>query len=112
MFDVIYLDASTCREYHAKENGCLGADVGPWVDGRRVVSFSTPLRAPAVVRKTLGMDVLRVREHSQAETLPDGSIVITSHPVLESPGGERFKTTATTKIEPLEDGGCQVLIRK
>ena len=100
-----------CREYHAKENDCLDADVGPWVDGRRVVCFSTPLRAPAMVRRTLGMDVLRVREHAQAETLPDGSIAIASRPVVESPGGERFKTTAITKIEPSADGGCQVVMR-
>ena len=112
VFNGIYLDASTCREYHAKENDCLDADVGPWVDGQRVVCFSTPLRAPAVIRKTLGMDVLRVRELSQAKSQPDGSIVITSHPVVESPGGERFKTTAVTKIEPLADGGCQVLTRR
>jgi hypothetical protein len=110
VFDVIYLDASTCREYHAKQNECLDADIGPWVDGHRVVCFSTPLRAPAMVRRTLGMDVLRVREQSQAETLPDGSMVITSHPVVESPGGERFKTTAVTRIEPLAHSGCQVLM--
>ena len=57
------------------------------------------------------MDVLRVREQSRAETLPDGSVVITSHPVVESPGGERFKTTAVTTIKPTANGGCQVLMR-
>ena len=37
LFALIYQDASTCREYHATENGDPHADVGPWVDGTRVV---------------------------------------------------------------------------
>ena len=78
MFSVVYLDASTCREYHAKENNDLHADVGPWVDGKRLVCFSTPLKAPAMVKRTLGLEVLRIREESEAAMQPDGSIVITS----------------------------------
>ena len=54
------------------------------------------------------MDALRVREQSHAETQPDGSIVITSLPIVDVPGGDRFKTTAVTRIDPRLEGGCQV----
>ena len=108
LFDVIYLNASTCREYHAKENDDPHAEVGPWVDGERLVCFNAPLRAPAVVKRTLGLEALRVREQSRAEHHADGSITITSHPVVDSLGGDRFKSTAVTRIEPQPEGGCQV----
>jgi len=78
------------------------------VDGTRVVCFAAPFNAPAMVKRTLGMDALRVREQSHAETQPDGSIVITSLPTVDVPGGDRFKTTAVTRIDPRPEGGCQV----
>ena len=112
LFGLIYLDASTCREYHAKENNDPHADVGLWVDGTRIVSFASPFKAPAMVKRTLGVETLRVREQSHAETQPDGSIVITSLPIVDVPGGDRFKTRAVTRIDPRPEGGCQVPVRR
>ena len=74
------------------------------------VCFTTPLKAPAMVKRTLQLETLRVREHSRAETQPDGSIVITSLPIVDVPGGDRFKTTAVTKIDPQPEGGCQARV--
>ena len=52
---LIFEDAAVFRQYHATANADPHADVGTWKDGRRTVSFCTPIQAPQIVKKTLGM---------------------------------------------------------
>ena len=43
--------------------------------------------------------------------LSDGSIRVTSKPVLDFIGGSKFSTSAVTCITPDNDGGCRVRLQ-
>ena len=55
-----------------------------------------------------GLESVRVREVSTVVRQPDGSIRVTSEPVLDFPGGSKFITSAVTCITPEGAGGCRV----
>lgn len=55
-----------------------------------------------------GLESVRVREVSTMVRLPDGSIRVTSEPVLDFIGGSKFTTSAVTCIMPDDTDGCRV----
>jgi hypothetical protein len=53
-YDAIYKDAHVFKAYHKDINKYDGAEVTPWADGQRTVTFGLALTIPAVVKKVVG----------------------------------------------------------
>lgn len=57
------------------------ASVGEWDGDQRTVSFTTPVDAPAMIKRLIGMDVIRVVETQRRAFGPDGSATLVSRVV-------------------------------
>lgn len=85
------------------------ATVSSWGgDGQRTVVFTTPVDAPAFIKRLVGKDVMRVEEEQLREALPGGGWRLTSRPAPDMPGGARFVTEAVFTFADAAGGGCQV----
>lgn len=109
LFDLAYGDDTTfLRSYHREVNAC-DATVSSWGgDGQRTVVFTTPVDAPAFIKRLVGKDVMRVEEEQLREALPGGGWRLTSRPAPDMPGGARFVTEAVFTFADAAGGGCQV----
>lgn len=110
-FSFLFGDHRFVKKYHKEVNEDPDAEVSNWsADGRRYVKFCAPLNAPAVVKKLVGSDSLEVTE-TQAYTRSGNCFKITSDPVIQNPGGERFSTVGEIILEPgRDDDGTFVTI--
>lgn len=70
--------------------------------------FTTPVDAPAFIKRLVGKDVMTVEEAQLREALPDGGWRLTSRPVPDMPGGARFSTEAVFTFADAAGGACQV----
>ncbi|KAL4437087.1 hypothetical protein ABPG75_004226 [Micractinium tetrahymenae] len=108
LFDLAYGDDTTfIRGFHREVNAC-DVTVSPWVGGQRTVVFTTPVDAPAFIKRLVGKDVMTVEEAQLREKLPGGGWRLTSRPVPDMPGGARFVTEAVFTFTDAAAGGCQV----
>eukprot|EP00246_Nothoceros_aenigmaticus_P007381 TRINITY_DN21137_c0_g1_i1.p1 TRINITY_DN21137_c0_g1~~TRINITY_DN21137_c0_g1_i1.p1 ORF type:complete len:314 (+),score=55.72 TRINITY_DN21137_c0_g1_i1:198-1139(+) len=102
-FSFLFGDHRFIKKYHKEVNEDPNAEVSSWsADGRRSVRFSAPLNAPAVVNKLVGADSLKVTE-TQEYTRSGNYFKITSDPVIENPGGERFSSVGEIILQPGRD---------
>ncbi|EIE24777.1 hypothetical protein COCSUDRAFT_62188 [Coccomyxa subellipsoidea C-169] len=79
-------------------------------DDVRIITFSVPLSGvPDVVKTAIGCSTLTIRETQQREWLVDGSLKVTSEPVLDIVGGSKFTTSAEFTVQSSADqSGCEV----
>lgn len=122
VFRAIWEDSSVWAGYH---HSCDHPDavVSPWQSDERRVTFSTPLKAPAFIKKLVGqwclqpfdtvfrrcvtcftwetfensaagVEVLEIIETQLLQRQADGSLVVESRPVLAAPGASKFTTHA------------------
>jgi hypothetical protein len=85
------------------------ASVGDWEGNERTVDFTTPVEAPAFIKRVIGRDAMRVVETQRRERLADGSATLSSTPVPDMPGGAKFATQAVLTFRTAPGGGaCQV----
>lgn len=83
--------------------------VSPWgADNKRTIAFTTPVDAPAFIKRLVGKDVMAVEEAQLREALPGGGWRLTSRPVPDMPGGARLVTEAVLTFTDAAGGGCQV----
>lgn len=75
-FDIIYKDDSAARLYHKEVNHDENITVTPWVDGRRTVEATMPVKLPETVKKFIGIG----RQQSFLETPWEGQERIRNHP--------------------------------
>jgi hypothetical protein len=121
VFDAIWSSEATLA-FHAEVNRDPQASATAWqaagaadsgVRRRRTVTFSTPVEAPAFIRRMIGKDVVLVVEEQVVEVggpgggAGPGALRVRSVPVLQIPGGARFATQTCFDLSNA-DGGCQV----
>ncbi|KAH8941893.1 hypothetical protein BDL97_14G069700 [Sphagnum fallax] len=111
VFSFLFGDGQFMRCYHKEANDDPDADVTCWTAaGERTVSFSAPLNAPALVRKFVGSDVLKVKEIQQYERV-GSCFTIRSNPTSDAAAADVFSTKGYIVLSPAEDGkGCAILI--
>ena len=68
--------------------------IGEWAADQRTLSFTTPVDAPAMVKRMIGKDSMRVLETQRRRFGADGSAAMTSLPEPDMPGGAKFATQA------------------
>jgi len=94
------------KRYHLEVNDDPHSTVSPWTpDNRRVITFHAPLKAPDMVKKVVGVDVLPVSEkqfirYDQATRV----VTVETEPLINIAGGERFKTNAVMVLQPAGSG--------
>ncbi|CAK9872951.1 unnamed protein product [Sphagnum jensenii] len=109
VFSFLFGDDQFMRRYHKVVNEDPDAEISSWTaDGKRTVRFTAPLNAPALVRRFIGTDVLRISELQQYERCGN-CFTVKSDPVVEGAAGELFSTTGNVLLEPSKTGtGCVV----
>jgi hypothetical protein len=85
-YDAIYKDPLVFKEYHRDINKCDGAEVTPWADGQRVVSFGLALTIPTVVKKLVGEQLGGVRGGLPAAGHPAARPAASTEPAASEPG--------------------------
>ena len=135
VFRAIWEDSSVWAGYH---HSCDHPDavVSPWQSDERRVTFSTPLKAPAWVKKLVGqccllyfdtlflqayfllhlggihtgVEVLEIIETQHLQRQAGGSLVVESRPVLAAPGASKFTTHALFSMTETVNGikSCKV----
>ncbi|KAH9544135.1 hypothetical protein CY35_13G101800 [Sphagnum magellanicum] len=111
VFSFLFGDDQFMRLYHKEANEDPDAEVTCWTAaGERTVCFSAPLNAPALVRKFVGSDVLRVTEIQQYERVGN-CFTVKSNPTSDAAAADVFSTKGRIVLSPTEDGkGCAILI--
>ncbi|CAK9221345.1 unnamed protein product [Sphagnum jensenii] len=109
VFSFLFGDDQFMRRYHKVVNEDPDAEISSWTaDGKRTVRFTAPLNAPALVRRFIGTDVLRISELQQYERCGN-CFTVKSDPVVEGAAGELFSTNGNVLLEPSKNGtGCVV----
>ncbi|CAM6028334.1 unnamed protein product [Sphagnum balticum] len=109
VFSFLFGDDQFMRRYHKVVNEDPDAEISSWTaDGKRTVRFTAPLYAPALVRRFIGTDVLRISELQQYERCGN-CFTVKSDPVVEGAAGELFSTNGNVLLEPSKTGtGCVV----
>ncbi|KAH9329681.1 hypothetical protein KI387_001789, partial [Taxus chinensis] len=110
-FSFLFGDHRFIRKYHGEVNGDRDVEVSNWSeDGSREVRYTTPLMAPNVILKVVGTDKLKVKEKQQFKRCGN-CFTITSDPIIDISGGERFVTRGELILSPGEkEQGCVVTI--
>lgn len=112
VYQAIWEDSSVWAGYH---HSCDHPDavVSPWQNGERRVTFSTPLKAPAFVKKIVGVEVLEIIETQLLQRHADGSLVVESKPVLAAPGASKFLTHALFSMSDEVNGkkSCKIEVQ-
>ncbi|KAL3132882.1 hypothetical protein ABBQ38_006801 [Trebouxia sp. C0009 RCD-2024] len=103
VFRAIWEDSSVWAGYHHK---CDHPDavVSRWQSDERKVTFSTPLKAPAFIKKLVGVEVLEIIETQLLHRQSDGSLEVESRPVLAAPGASKFTTHASFSMSEAVNG--------
>lgn len=70
------------------------------------LSYTTPVDAPAVLKRMIGTEAIRVTEAQSLSSDASGAIIVSSVPVPDFAGADRFVTQATTSIRDVT-GGCK-----
>lgn len=112
VFRAIWEDSSVWAGYHHK---CDHPDavVSRWQSDERKVTFSTPLKAPAFIKKLVGVEVLEIIETQLLHRQSDGSLEVESRPVLAAPGASKFTTHASFSMSEAVNGkrSCKIEVR-
>ncbi|KAL3149525.1 hypothetical protein ABBQ32_002305 [Trebouxia sp. C0010 RCD-2024] len=112
VFRAIWEDSSVWAGYH---HNCDHPDavVSPWQGNERKVTFSTPLKAPAFIKKLVGVEVLEIIETQLLHRQSDGSLEVESTPVLAAPGASKFTTHALFSMSETVNGrkSCKIEVR-
>ncbi|KDD75992.1 hypothetical protein H632_c404p0 [Helicosporidium sp. ATCC 50920] len=72
VFGALYVDPSFARAFHLDVNGDASPTIPDWDLDRRTVTFAAPVDAPAIVRRFLGTNSVRVHEKQRLELEIDG----------------------------------------
>jgi hypothetical protein len=104
-FSLIYLDTNLLKRFHSEVNLDDRASVPRWAGDRRTLRFSTPLDAPALIRRLVGTAVVHVVEEQVVRRLPGGGVEIESNPEPQIPGAANFSSLATLAMRDLPGGG-------
>ena len=101
------------KAYHAAINHDPEASIPDWdLDTRsRTLTYFKPLDAPAMIRKLAGADALRVVDTQSVsrQASPEGSILLSSNPIPEMPGANKFQAPVSMLYRRCADGSCEVL---
>ena len=80
----MFSDPGCIKQFHAEVNGDPAAEVTPWTaDGQRSVTFRMPLNVPAMIKKLIGSDCIRVVEVCKLTWKGDGIFEAVSEPCLD-----------------------------
>lgn len=112
-YRVVYSDDTCIRRFHSKVNKDPLSECTAWqmlsrVSFQRTVTFRMPLNVPAMIRKIIGSDSLRVIETCKLEWKGTDSFVILSEPLLDFPGASKFTTSGSTLVTNTSDG-CHIV---
>ena len=113
---VTFTEIKPCNHgaYRAPHPGLLpvppaDAQVGDWEGDTRTVLFTTPVDAPAFVKRLVGKDVMQVKEEQRRVVGADGAITLTSTPQPDMPGGAKVSTQAVFTFRAAANSSdCQV----
>ena len=106
-FEAVYQTGDCARRFHRDVNQVDDTEVTDWSAGQRVVIFTMRVNAPAFLKRIVGVDNAKVTETQTVTFRPDGSISVSSVPVPNIPGGNKF----TSRIDCLltaNGPGCLV----
>lgn len=111
-FGLVYGDPTCLGKFHDRINGDPHASLPCWEGNEREITFSIPVRAPAVLTRLLGAERIRVQEKQSVQVMEGGGkIVLKSDPKPELPGADACSSVATVEMEDCKDdsgGGCTV----
>jgi hypothetical protein len=112
-YRVVYSDDSCIRRFHNKVNNDPSSECTAWqmlnrFSFQRTVTFHMPLNVPAMIKKIIGSDSLRVIETCKLEWKGTESFVIISEPILDFPGANKFTTSGSTLVSNTSDG-CHIV---
>eukprot|EP00887_Chlorella_sp_A99_P005320 scaffold1.g5320.t1 len=110
-FDAVYGGSTCLLQFHREVNKCETPSATELVDGHRSVTFTTPVDAPAFLRRLIGTDAVPVVESQAVSRDASGAIVVRSDPVPQFPGADKFRTLGITTIRDTA-GGCQARKRE
>lgn len=108
---MLYIRPTCLKAYHAAVNNDPEANIPDWDAGTktRTLVYSKPLDAPAVIRKLAGADTLKVVDTQVvSRQAGDGSIVISSDPIPEMAGANKFKAPVRMVFRAAESSSCEV----
>ncbi|GAX80012.1 hypothetical protein CEUSTIGMA_g7451.t1 [Chlamydomonas eustigma] len=104
---IVYADGALITHFHLETNGDSSATATPWIDGKRSVTFRMPLNVPAMLKKLIGADSIKVVEECNLVWLNASCFQVKSEPCLDFPGASKFSSSGVTTVSDTE-GGCQV----
>ena len=112
-YRVVYSDDSCIRRFHSKVNKDPSSECTTWqmlnrFSFQRTVTFHMPLNVPAMIKKIIGSDSLRVIETCKLEWKGTDSFVIISEPLLDFPGANKFTTSGSTVVNNTSEG-CHII---
>ena len=112
-YRVVYSNDACLRRFHNKVNKDPSSECSAWqmlnrFAFQRTVTFHMPLNVPAMIKKIIGSDSLRVIETCKLEWKGSESFTITSEPLLDFPGANKFTTSGSTVVSNTLDG-CHIV---
>ena len=105
-FRLVYIDPAFLRRFHAEINQDPAAVIPAWnvTTRSRILTFRTPLSAPALITNLVGADSISVQETQIFHVVEDAGIQLESIPAPQVPGAHNFSTAALISIENHNDG--------
>lgn len=112
LFGLLNVRPACQKAYHTAINHDPEASIPDWdLDTRsRTLTYFKPLDAPAMIRKLAGADALRVVDIQSVsrQASPEGSILLTSNPIPEMPGANKFQAPVRMVYRRCADDSCEV----
>ncbi|KAK2080710.1 hypothetical protein QBZ16_000564 [Prototheca wickerhamii] len=113
LFGLLSVRHACQKAYHAAINHDPEASIPDWdLDTRsRTLTYFKPLDAPAMIRKLAGADALRVVDTQSVsrQASPEGSILLSSNPIPEMPGANKFQAPVSMLYRRCAGGSCEVV---
>lgn len=107
-FDAIYRGNECTQRFHREVNNVDDAQLSAWEQGQRVVTYTMALDAPAFIKRVIGVDNAKVTETQTVTFHEDANITLSSVPVPNIPGGDKFTSRVQTEICGGGSGSCLV----